>query len=119
MRADLVVNEGAGAIVDFDGRRVYTVCVAEKGVFRFTRHHRGAGRPRVAAAPRPTTRSPSSRPVLSALRERRPSFTESPEAEALLASLGLDPSDLEGAFARIEATDPASPTSSSRCSASR
>ena len=36
MRADIVVNEGAGEVFEYDGRRLYGVCVAEKGVFRFT-----------------------------------------------------------------------------------
>ena len=104
VRADLVVNEGAGAIVDFDGRRAYTVCVAEKGVYRFT--VTTEGRAGHASLPRLADNALAKlAPVLSALRDRRPSFTESPEAEALLASFGLDPTDLEGAFARIEATD--------------
>lgn len=33
--ADLVVNEGGGAMFELDGRRFYTVAVGEKGVFRF------------------------------------------------------------------------------------
>src|SRR4051794_11590788 len=33
---DIVVNEGAGELIPFGDRRVYGVCVAEKGVFRFT-----------------------------------------------------------------------------------
>ena len=33
--ADLVVNEGGGALFEVDGRRFYTVAVGEKGVFRF------------------------------------------------------------------------------------
>src|SRR5215217_6783914 len=41
VRCDLVVNEGAGEVLEFDGRRVYGVCVAEKGVFRFTIATRG------------------------------------------------------------------------------
>jgi acetylornithine deacetylase/succinyl-diaminopimelate desuccinylase-like protein len=32
---DMVVNEGAGEVVEYDGRRLYTLCVGEKGVFRF------------------------------------------------------------------------------------
>ena len=36
VRCDFVVNEGAGEVFEFDGRRLYGVCVAEKGVFRFT-----------------------------------------------------------------------------------
>ena len=35
VRADMVVNEGAGEVVEYDGRRLYTLCVGEKGVFRF------------------------------------------------------------------------------------
>ena len=31
----MVVNEGAGEVVEFEGRRLYTLCVGEKGVFRF------------------------------------------------------------------------------------
>jgi acetylornithine deacetylase/succinyl-diaminopimelate desuccinylase-like protein len=33
--ADLVVNEGGGAMFEFDGRRFYGVALGEKGVFRF------------------------------------------------------------------------------------
>ena len=32
---DMVVNEGAGEVVEYEGRRLYTLCVGEKGVFRF------------------------------------------------------------------------------------
>ena len=31
--ADLVVNEGGGAMFELDGRRFYSVAVGEKGVF--------------------------------------------------------------------------------------
>jgi acetylornithine deacetylase/succinyl-diaminopimelate desuccinylase-like protein len=44
VRADLVVNEGAGAVFELDGRRFYPVAVGEKGVFRFKlRAHGRAG----------------------------------------------------------------------------
>jgi acetylornithine deacetylase/succinyl-diaminopimelate desuccinylase-like protein len=36
VRCDYVVNEGGGQVLNANGRRVYGVCVAEKGVFRFT-----------------------------------------------------------------------------------
>ena len=52
VRCDFMVNEGAGEIVHFDGRRVYGVCVAEKGVFRFTLTTHGRGRARVDPADR-------------------------------------------------------------------
>jgi acetylornithine deacetylase/succinyl-diaminopimelate desuccinylase-like protein len=35
VRCDYLLNEGAGAVIPFDGGRYYGVCVAEKGVFRF------------------------------------------------------------------------------------
>jgi acetylornithine deacetylase/succinyl-diaminopimelate desuccinylase-like protein len=42
--ADLVVNEGGGAMFEFDGRRFYGVAVGEKGIFRFRiRAHGRAG----------------------------------------------------------------------------
>jgi acetylornithine deacetylase/succinyl-diaminopimelate desuccinylase-like protein len=39
--ADLVVNEGGGAVFELDGRRFYSVAVGEKGVFRFLLRARG------------------------------------------------------------------------------
>ena len=36
MRCDLLVNEGGGAVFEYGGRRLYGVCCAEKGVFRFS-----------------------------------------------------------------------------------
>ncbi len=40
VRCDMLLNEGGGAVIPFDGGRVYGVCVAEKGVhqFRVTTH---------------------------------------------------------------------------------
>jgi acetylornithine deacetylase/succinyl-diaminopimelate desuccinylase-like protein len=34
VRSDFVVNEGGGELVEFDGRRLYTLSVGEKGIFR-------------------------------------------------------------------------------------
>jgi acetylornithine deacetylase/succinyl-diaminopimelate desuccinylase-like protein len=39
--ADLVVNEGGGAMFELDGRRYYMLAVGEKGVFRFILRARG------------------------------------------------------------------------------
>src|SRR4051794_27225903 len=36
VRCDMLLNEGAGTVFPFGDDRVYGVCVAEKGVFRFT-----------------------------------------------------------------------------------
>ncbi len=41
VRADLVLNEGGGGWVEVDERRLYTLCVGEKGVFRFNLRARG------------------------------------------------------------------------------
>ena len=58
-RVDYLLNEGAGAIMPYGDRRLYGVCVAEKGTFRFNvSHHRhrrarlgpGPGRQRAAQA---------------------------------------------------------------------
>jgi len=105
VRADLVVNEGAGAVVEFDGQRIYPVCVAEKGVFRFKLTTEGrAGH---ASVPRIGDNAIAKlAPVLTALAERRPAFDPTPELEGLLRALGLDPSDPAAALAQVEATDP-------------
>jgi acetylornithine deacetylase/succinyl-diaminopimelate desuccinylase-like protein len=41
VRCDMVVNEGAGVAIDFGGRRLFTLAVGEKGVFRFRLRTRG------------------------------------------------------------------------------
>src|SRR5581483_7991975 len=35
VRCDMLLNEGGGEYFEFDGRRRYGVCCAEKGIFRF------------------------------------------------------------------------------------
>jgi len=41
VRSDLVLNEGGGAAFELGGKRFYTLCVGEKGPFRFTLRARG------------------------------------------------------------------------------
>jgi acetylornithine deacetylase/succinyl-diaminopimelate desuccinylase-like protein len=41
VRSDYVLNEGGGVSFELGGRRFYTLCVGEKGVFRFRVHARG------------------------------------------------------------------------------
>jgi acetylornithine deacetylase/succinyl-diaminopimelate desuccinylase-like protein len=44
VRSDFIVNEGGGGLVEFRGRRLYTLSVAEKGIFRLRiRTHGQAG----------------------------------------------------------------------------
>ena len=105
VRADLVVNEGGGEVFEYEGRRLYGVCVAEKGVFRFTLSTQGrAGH---ASTPRIGDNALTKMaPILEALSDGRPAYDLSPEPEAFLRALGVDPADLEGAMAAIERRDP-------------
>ena len=52
VRSDFVVNEGGGELVEFGGRRLYTLSVGEKGIFRMKLRDPRPGRPRLAAADR-------------------------------------------------------------------
>ncbi|HYZ71142.1 MAG TPA: M20/M25/M40 family metallo-hydrolase [Thermoleophilaceae bacterium] len=107
---DLVVNEGAGEVLEFDGRRVYGVCVAEKGVFRF--RLATEGRAGHASLPRIGDNALTKlAPLIERLGSGRASYRMSPEPEALLRALGLDPGDgsddaLAEAVRRVEEVDP-------------
>lgn len=105
VRADLVVNEGAGAAFEYDGRRRYGVCAAEKGVFRFTLST--SGRAGHASIPRIGDNAlVKLAPVLEALASGRVVPEHSPEPDAFLASIGVAGDDLEAALAEVERTDP-------------
>ncbi|MEX2253504.1 MAG: M20/M25/M40 family metallo-hydrolase [Thermoleophilaceae bacterium] len=106
VRCDLVVNEGAGEVIEFDGRRRYGVCVAEKGVFRFTLTTQGrAGH---ASIPRIGDNALTKMaPALEAMADGRPAFEHSAEPDAFLESFGLEADgDLDAALAEVEARDP-------------
>jgi acetylornithine deacetylase/succinyl-diaminopimelate desuccinylase-like protein len=105
VRADLVVNEGAGQVLRYDGRRVYGICLGEKGVFRFKLTTQGrAGH---ASVPRIGDNALSRMgPLLTALRERRAPADPPPESLALLQALGLDPADPEAALRELSESDP-------------
>ncbi|MBA2428149.1 MAG: M20/M25/M40 family metallo-hydrolase [Thermoleophilaceae bacterium] len=107
VRCDLVVNEGGGMAFDFDGRRLYTVCVAEKGVFRFDLTTDGvAGH---ASMPRIGDNALFKLgPLLEAMSQRQPALELTPEAEAFVGALGVsqDGDDLEAAMRAAEAKDP-------------
>jgi acetylornithine deacetylase/succinyl-diaminopimelate desuccinylase-like protein len=105
VRCDLVVNEGAGEIFEYDGHRIYGVCVAEKGVFRFTLSTHGrAGH---ASIPRIGDNALTKMaPLLEAMREGRPAYELSPEPEAFIRAMGLDGGDLDGVMREVEQRDP-------------
>ncbi len=105
VRADLIVNEGAGVSFEHDGRRIYPVCVAEKGVFRFslTAH----GRAGHASLPRIGDNALTKlAPLLAALGDGRVVPEHSPEPDAFLTALGIPLDDLDSALAQVEAIDP-------------
>jgi len=93
VRCDFLLNEGAGTVIPHGDERLYGVCIAEKGVFRFSITTRGAAghasMPNVA-----DNALPKLAPLLSALASRRPSpdLTEAPAT--LLSALGVE--DVEG-----------------------
>jgi acetylornithine deacetylase/succinyl-diaminopimelate desuccinylase-like protein len=92
VRCDYLLNEGAGTVIPHGDARLYGVCTAEKGVFRFslTTHGRAghASMPNVG-----DNALPKLAPLLDALATRRPSedLTEAPIA--LLSALGLESID--------------------------
>ena len=105
VRADLVVNEGAGEVIDYAGRRLYGVCVAEKGVFRFTLTT--SGRAGHASIPRIGDNALTKlAPVLDALAGGRVVLERTAEGDALLAGLDVQSDDLEAALAEVEREDP-------------
>ena len=88
VRCDLLLNEGAGAVFPFGDERVYGVCVAEKGVFRFTVTTEGvAGH---ASTPKMGDNALLKMvPFLQAMGERQPPYDVTETPRALLAELGL------------------------------
>jgi acetylornithine deacetylase/succinyl-diaminopimelate desuccinylase-like protein len=102
VRCDFVVNEGGGDSFDFDGRRLYLVEIAEKGVFRFTlTTHGRAGH---ASIPRIGDNAlVKLAPFLDALAGGRPVIERSEAGDALAAALGVDP---ESGVAELEESDP-------------
>jgi acetylornithine deacetylase/succinyl-diaminopimelate desuccinylase-like protein len=105
VRSDFVVNEGGGSSFVFDGRRIYTVGVAEKGVFRFTLTTVGAAGH--ASMPRLGDNAlVKLAPLVEQLAQGRPALERSVEPEAFMEALGIDTSDLERALAEIEERDP-------------
>jgi acetylornithine deacetylase/succinyl-diaminopimelate desuccinylase-like protein len=105
VRADLIVNEGAGASFEYGNRRIYPVCVAEKGVFRFTlTAHGRAGH---ASLPRIGDNALTKlAPLLSALGDARVVAHHSAEPDAFLTALGIPIDDLDAALATVEAAEP-------------
>jgi acetylornithine deacetylase/succinyl-diaminopimelate desuccinylase-like protein len=111
VRSDLVVNEGGGVALARDGRRLYTVALGEKGVFRLTLRTRGrAGHgslPRIG-----DNALLKLAPLLERLRTQ-PDYEATPEGIAFLSAMlgervAGDHDSLAAAVQRLAADDPAS-----------
>ena len=89
-RCDFLLNEGAGSVIPFDGRRVYDVCIAEKGVFRFRVIADGvaghASMPKIG-----DNALLKLAPFLQAMAERQPGYDLTPGPRAMLEGLGVGP----------------------------
>ncbi len=106
-RVDFVVGEGAGAgaVIPYGDRRLYSVACAEKGTFRFRVRARGvAGH---AAVPGTGDNALLKlAPVITRLGERPAGFDVVEEGRALLTALGEDPDDPDTAVKNVRAKEP-------------
>jgi len=105
VRCDMLLNEGGGEVFEYEGRRRYGVCCAEKGIFRFSLTATGAA----GHASLPKTGDNALLklgPVLQKLAANQSSYLMTDGPAALLRGLGLDPEDPAGAVQRIAESEP-------------
>jgi acetylornithine deacetylase/succinyl-diaminopimelate desuccinylase-like protein len=102
----MIVNEGAGEVLEFDGRRFHSLCVGEKGVFRFKLITEG----RAGHASMPGIGDNALLrmvDVLARLDGRQPEFDSYEEAWACLRVLfGEADWEIEAALGRVRAIEP-------------
>ena len=104
-RVDFLLNEGAGTVMPFGDRRLYGVCCAEKGTFRFAVRTRGrAGHASVPGlADNALLRLA---PLVERLGNGRASFDVTEEPRAFITALGEDPADPDAALRRLAEAEP-------------
>ena len=100
VRCDYLLNEGGGAVIPYDGRRVHGVCVAEKGVFRFRLTTDGvAGH---ASIPKIGDNAlVKMAPLLQRMADVQPAFDVTDGPRALLAGLGVGFEELQRVDPRL------------------
>ena len=104
-RCHYLLNEGGGAVMPYGGRRLYGVCVAEKGTFRFTVTARGvAGHASIPGVGDNALLKLA--PALQALGSRRASYDLTEAPRVLVEALGQDTADLDAAVAAIREVEP-------------
>jgi acetylornithine deacetylase/succinyl-diaminopimelate desuccinylase-like protein len=104
-RVDWLLNEGGGAVMPFRDRRLYGVCCAEKGTFRFVMRARG----RAGHASVPSLADNALLRLLPAVERigaAGVAYELTDEPRAFLRAIGEDPDDPAGAVARLRAADP-------------
>lgn len=105
VRCDYLVNEGGGAVIPYDGGRLYGVCVAEKGVHRFRlTTHGAAGH---ASHPRIGDNALLKlAPLLQAMADGQPAFDATEGPLTLLGDLGFGREDAAAALEALRERDP-------------
>jgi acetylornithine deacetylase/succinyl-diaminopimelate desuccinylase-like protein len=103
-RVDWLVNEGGGAVMPYGDRRLYGVCCAEKGTFRFIVRARGrAGHASVPAlADNALLRLV---PAVARIGAAGVAYDVTDEPRAFLRAIGEDPDDAPEALRRMRAVD--------------
>ena len=104
-RVDYLLNEGAGSVMPYGDRRLYGVCVAEKGTFRF--NVRTGGSASHASVPGLADNALLKlAPLITRLGERRPRYDLTEETSAWVEWIGEDPADPKRALERVAAVSP-------------
>ncbi len=104
-RCDYLLNEGAGTVMPYGDRRLYGVCCAEKGTFRFkVVAHGRAGHASVPVLADNALLKLV--PVVERLASADLPFDLTDETRGLLRGLGEDPADPAGALERVAETEP-------------
>jgi acetylornithine deacetylase/succinyl-diaminopimelate desuccinylase-like protein len=104
-RVDFLVNEGAGSVIPYGDRRLYGVCVAEKGTFRF--RVRTTGTAAHASIPGLAENALLKlAPAITALGAAKPGFDLTEATEALLGGLGENPRDPQAALDSVTRKEP-------------
>jgi acetylornithine deacetylase/succinyl-diaminopimelate desuccinylase-like protein len=104
VRCDYLLNEGAGPVIPYGDRRLFGVCCAEKGTFRFAVRTRGrAGHASVPAMAENALLKLL--PLVERLGTGRAGFDLTPEPCAFLTALGFDPDDPQAALRSIAEVD--------------
>src|SRR4051812_40133202 len=104
-RVDYLLNEGAGTVIPHGDGRLFGVCTAEKGVFRFTLTARGAA----GHASMPNVGDNAllkMAPLLERLARNRPGLDVTDAPRSLLSALELDgDGDADAALDRLRERD--------------